>query len=362
MTDPAPLPPAPVVSASASGVLGPGPSAPLSIPRRLITFTLGLLMLAAALWAVLRAEGLTARAWESMRGAPWWLIAAAIALPIANWLLVSWSFAVLTRRYGRVGGGEMACLIGAAWLLNYLPVRPGLIGRLAYHKKVNSIALTDSARVLALAILLTGAALLTILAASAAQARLGLTWPMAAAMVAGAGLIIGGLLARAGEDGWRFAIAYLARLLDCIAWVLRYLVVYALVGQPVTVGQAAAIAAVSQIVLLIPIIGNGLGLRELAVGFVGASLPAWYSAGGDALARTDGWAADIVNRAVELLVAIPVGMVCAGLVARRLARAPQGPSTMSPGGTSGSIPGAGSGGPAQPALPSPITETPGVPS
>lgn len=318
MTEPGPPAEAAIAASRLAGAHGPAPRASRS--RRVVTFTIGVLMLAAALWAVVRAEGVVARAWASMQDAPWWLIAAALVLPVLNWLLVSWSFTVLTRRYGRVGGGEMAALIGAAWLLNYLPVRPGLIGRLAYHKKINGIAFTDSARVLALAIVLTGAALLTILAASAAQARLGLSTPMAAAVVAGAALIAGGLLARAGEDGWRLALAYLARLLDCVAWVLRYLVVYALVGQPVTLGQAAAIAAVSQIVLLIPIIGNGLGLRELAVGFVGASLPAWYAAGGAPLARTDGWAADLVNRAVELVVAIPVGLACAGWVARRLTR------------------------------------------
>lgn len=288
--------------------------------RKLVTFTFGVLMLLAAAWAVVGTEGLIARASASVRGAPWWLIAAAVALPIANWVLVSWSFAVLTRRYGQVGSGEMTALIGAAWLLNYMPVKPGLIGRLAYHKKVNGIALTDSARVLACAILLTGAALVTILAASGVQARMKLEWPMAAAGVGGIGLIVGGMLSRWGEHGWRYALAYVARLLDCLVWVVRYLVVYRLVGEPVTVGQAAAIAAVSQMVLLVPVIGNGLGLRELAVGIVGAALPAWYGAGGPGPQRADGWAADLVNRASELVVALPVGLLCAAWVAGRLGR------------------------------------------
>lgn len=310
-----------------------------------MTFALGVLMLAAALWAVLSTEGLADRAWDAMRVAPWWLVAAALLLPILNWLLVSWSFAVLTRRYGAIGSGEMAALIGAAWLLNYLPVRPGLIGRLAYHKKVNHIALTDSARVLALAILLTGAALGTILIASALQAKLTLSPFAGAGAVAGLALIVGGGLTWAAPDGWRLALAYAARLLDCLVWMLRYLVVYALVGQPVTPGQAAAIAAVSQVVLLIPVIGNGLGLRELAVGFVGAALPAWYAAGGPAPARADGYAADLVNRAVELAVAVPVGLACAGVVARRLSRTPErraaGFGALTGPGAAGEGPGAG---------------------
>lgn len=310
----------------------PGPPGPARAPgaRRILTFAIAVLMVAAVLWAVLRTEGLTARAWMSMREAPPWLIAAALALPLANWLLVAGSFTLLTRRYGKVGAGEMASLIGAAWLLNYLPIRPGLFGRLAYHKTVNGIAFTDSARVLAIAILLTGAAQLTILLASAAQARLGLSGPAAAMGVGGLGLIAAALLARAGDDGWRFAAAYFLRLLDSLAWVLRYLVVYALVGQPVTPGQAAAIAAVSQIVLLIPVFGNGLGLRELAVGLAGASLPAWYAAGGRTLQATDGWAADLANRALELAIAIPVGLACTAIIAQRLARAPRGSAAAAP--------------------------------
>jgi hypothetical protein len=98
-------------------------------------------------------------------------------------------------------------------------------------------------------------------------------------------------------------------------WTLRYWVVFAIADSPVTMAQAAAVAAVSQVAMSVPLVGNGLGLREWAVGLLRASLPAWY---GVAAASSAGLTADLVNRAAELLVAVPVGLLCAAAVTRRI--------------------------------------------
>ena len=65
----------------------------------------------------------------------------------------------------------------------------------------------------------------------------------------------------------------------------------------------------------VPLVGNGLGLREWAVALMRSSLPAWYGAGA---ASAAGLTADLLNRTAELGVAIPVGLVCAAFVTRRI--------------------------------------------
>ena len=105
------------------------------------------------------------------------------------------------------------------------------------------------------------------------------------------------------------------RVADLIVWTLRYWVVFAIADSPVSMAQAAAVAAVSQVAMSVPLVGNGLGLREWAVGLLRASLPAWY---GVAAASSAGLTADLVNRAAELLVAVPVGLLCAAAVTRRI--------------------------------------------
>jgi len=97
-----------------------------------------------------------------------------------------------------------------------------------------------------------------------------------------------------------------------------------------------ALAIVSQIAMLVPIAGNGLGLREWAIGLTAASLTG--------LDPQAGLAADLVNRAVEVLVAVPVGLLSARVVSRRLkatlerrksAGGPEGGSSPEMSGTSG---------------------------
>lgn len=304
--------------------------APARAPRRrraAIIFVLGLGLLALAVWSAARSQtgGSLADAWASVRAAPLWLVACAVLLPGANWLLTSAVFWVLTRRYGEVGAGEMARLIGAAWLMNYIPMRPGLFGRVAYHKAINRIAIADSVRVLALSIGASGVATFAVLVCGvlinpgttpAGEAAVFLAPALGFGVVA---LIMG----RRTPEGWRLGAAVLLRYLDVLVWAGRYAVVFALIGRPLEPAQAAAIAGVSQLVLVIPLAGNGLGIREWAVGWAAAALPAWYSSGPVTAGVTAGLSADLVNRAGEVIAAVTVGTVCMVAVARRVARGAQ---------------------------------------
>src|SRR5262249_9440774 len=131
--------------------------------RATVGFVIGVLLLVAAAWAVSRHQAEFREAMDAARRARWWLVTLAVVLPLGNWLLMALSVWILMRRHGRVALGEMTCLIGAAWLLNYLPFRPGLFGRVAYHKAVNGIPIVKSIGATISAIVCSGLAIMVLL-------------------------------------------------------------------------------------------------------------------------------------------------------------------------------------------------------
>ncbi len=267
--------------------------------------------------------------WAAIRAAPAWMVAAAVLLPLGNWALMSATFSALMKPFGRVGRAEMAALIAASWLLNYLPMRPGLLGRVAYHKTVNRIAVRDSLKTIAgnVGCGFVAMAFGALVAASGGGAALGASfswigrWPGVVAAAPLVALLAGALGAGAMRapllGSW--ANASLLRYADLLVWAARYAIVFRIVGQEIDVFGAIAIATVSQAASLIPIVGNGLGLREWAVGLTAAALPAWMLGQGD-VAREVGLAADLVNRAAEVCAAVPVGLASAWWLARRRPR------------------------------------------
>ncbi len=280
--------------------------------RSIVGWTLGALLFIGAIIALVAGgQNDLALAVDAVASAPRWLIAASLLLPVANWLCVSVAFAILTRRYtpeGKppVGYLEMTALIGSAWLLNHLPMRPGLVGRVAYHKAVNGIRLADSARILIESMILTAIAVVTLFAVAlimiteTSALAMTLTYAAPAFVIALAWLVLG--LARSPLA--RHAAALFFKFCDMSIWVARYAVVFALVGAPLDAPRTVLVAAISQIVLLIPISGNGIGLREWAVAFTAEA----------------GLRADVVNRAAETIVVLPIGLACTWWVARRYRR------------------------------------------
>lgn len=297
----------------------PGPDGQRSLSRPVIGFVLGALLLGAAAWVVIRQGKDLQNAIESARHASWWLVAAALVLPLLNWLLMSVSFWVLMKRHGPVALGEMTCLIGAAWLLNYLPLRPGLIGRVGYHKTVHGIPVAKSVTATVAAIACSGLAIVAMVGALVASTMAG-SGPVSVGAAAAAplalALIAGGALRRTHRFGWvPLIVAF--RYLDLLVWAARYAVAFAIIGRPISAAAAAAIACVCQIAMLVPFVGNGLGLREWAVGVTASSLPKDVLTASGALATTVGLAADLVNRAAEICGAIPVGLICAARLSAR---------------------------------------------
>lgn len=282
-------------------------------------FVLGVLLLGGAAAVVFSDPARFAALFERLRGAPAWAVVFLLVSPLLNWLLVSACLWMLLRRHGRVGLGEMNALVGSAWLLNHLPMRPGLIGRVGYHKIVNGIRVRDAVESTLWSLGLAGVS-------GAMGLSLAFLVPDGSG-VAAMGLVLAGPVvvlglaatgARAvgrGSSGmvraaWMLG-ALAVRYADMAVWAARYAVVFWVMGAELTPVQIVMVTAVSQFAQLVPIAGGGMGLREWLVGLTAGSLAQAFDAA---------LAGDLVNRAAETLLVVPVGLICGAVVARRLAR------------------------------------------
>ena len=223
----------------------------------------------------------------------------------ANIVLTGLMFSVLMSRHGRVGLVEMQALIAAAALANYLPLRPGLFGRAAYHKAFNDIAVGATVKVtlLALAISLAIAAWLVFSLFMAGRVSIPI-W----VVVGGAIPVL--MTVAAVPASRRIGVAALIRYVEVLLLAVRYQAAFALIGSPIDLAAALTISCVALVVTLIPLTGNGLGLREWAVGIAAGLLTPYV--------LELGLAADLVNRAAEALFVAVLGLgAFAWLSARR---------------------------------------------
>ena len=283
--------------------------------RRLIGFMIGLGLLVGA-GVYLFSDPQQIRSFADHVGqAPLWAIVVVFVGPVANWLCVGLCLHALMRRHGVVGRVEMLSLVGSAWLLNHLPMRPGLVGRVGYHAKVNQIRVRDSieasvwsmvhaaiANAIALAIVLALPNDLSLIALVGV-----LLIPMGVCVL----LTIVGFM-RSDSYGY-LMLALVYRYGDVFVWMIRYAAAFAMLGVTITPIQIVLITAASQIAQVIPITGGGLGFREWGVG-----LAAQMGIGGAVVSMRTAIGADVINRIAETIVVIPLGMICSALVARRL--------------------------------------------
>ncbi len=282
----------------------------------------GLTLFAGAVASIVYAGEGTRAAMVRMFDAPPPVLALLLVLPIANLMLTSMCFQALTRRYAYVEPKEMHALIAASFLLNFLPLRPGLFGRVAYHTRVHKMRVRDTARVLIEAIACTAVAMLLLLA-TLALSRVAPGLAAGFLGTATVGLALAWVRARQTRNlALRaYALATLIKLADILLWGARYVVVFALLGQPIMSRQGISLAVVANAASLVPLAGNGLGLREWAVGIVAATLPA---RGASSIMVETGLSADLVNRGAEILVAVALGLPALAWLSRRMARARTG--------------------------------------
>jgi hypothetical protein len=240
---------------------------------------------------------------RAARNPDWIALAAIITAIIANQVLTSGVFWVLMRRHGRVGFQEMNELVATSTLGNYVPMQAGSIGRVAYHRAVNGIPVRTSLVVILQAMSATAVATCAVGAVAVLAAGAGAPW-WAATLVPLVWLPL------AIDSTWRpFAIVMVLRSVEVLIWAVHAWAAFRLSGWPIEPATAIGTALVASAANLVPFIGNGLGIREWSVALA-APLIGGYE-------RDAGLAAELAGRAVDVAVAIPLGMIAFAALLRR---------------------------------------------
>ena len=234
----------------------------------------------------------------------WGLLALPLIMLIAIWF-VSESFRQLLNRSGMAKDGfakiqrsEMFWLVLMAGMLNWLPLRAGLIGRTVYHSKVNGIPATKSLRVLLEVIVLTicmsGVAFLLTGVSSVSNIQLVflLVVPV---------FVLGLFSIKTDTRPW--SVAIICRYFDVLLLAMRYWIIFGLIGFDITPETAILLAGAGTVSGLLPLPTGGLGGREWIIGFVAS----WVTVFPAAIAL--GLVADLINRVVELVVVVPLGLL-----------------------------------------------------
>lgn len=284
-----------------------------------LSFWIGCVLLIAAIVFAWRRRYVLGEAWSALRDPDPLLVGVLICATCLNLAISALVLSVLIRRYGRVGLLEMQGLTAATALVNYLPMRPGLLGRIAYHHHVNqirpvhtlataiaaSIISVIAAGWLALAVWCSGAAR-SDAAGAAVQSGTALLWWVCVPIV-----VLAVLVLPRRTRVW--AVATLLRYAEMFTWAARYWAAFGLLGQPIGAGTAVALACVGVIATMVPLVSNGLGVREWAVG----ALSPYLAMGAEAATMPFGIAAELVNRAAELVVVVIAGSVGSVYLAAR---------------------------------------------
>lgn len=214
-------------------------------------------------------------------------------------------FGILKRPYGRVGFLEMQAVIAAATLVNLLPARVGWVGRVAYHRAANGIAIVDSVKTVVQALAITAVLAAYGTASVVATLRLGvdIRWLLLAPLPL---MVAAGLSERPGAI---WLLAALPRYLEIMLAGLRYYVVFVSIGVQITAPGAVALSCVNMVAALVPVLGGGLGLRASAVALLAPTL---------AGVPFDGiLTVELIGGAAETIVVLIVGSVAVRALVRR---------------------------------------------
>ena len=263
---------------------------------KLTATIVGVLMLAGAIVLVVMQHDRIATALEAMSHPSPGMIVLLVATMLASLFITGLQFQLLLARY-QVPAIEMQGLIAGSALLNFLPLKAGLLGRIAYHQVVHAIRPMETARAM-------------ILARVAGLVAIGLT----AGTLFFRDLMEGGdlwawALIPAAVAGWLTLIrltrtaglVLLLKYLDLLLMAVRYRCAFMLMNEPVGFDVCMALASIGMLAGAIPFFTGGLGLREWLVGWLTTMLVALPAA------LELGLLADLINRAVELIVLLPVG-------------------------------------------------------
>jgi len=269
---------------------------------------LGTALLIAALLVVARQRDSVFAALSSVdRDEIGWLVLMAVLIT-AHISASATTFSILTVKYGRVPWRDMQLMIASAALLNYLPLRPGLVGRIAYQKAAYGLSAKDSVRIVAESLVLSGLAAAWIAMSAVVAWATPAPFPIVASLAPAVAVF--GLRTAAR----RWCLAGLVRWVEILLWAARYLLAFRVLGIDLSFNAAQVVGCSSLFANLVPFVSNGLGLREWTVGLLAPAL----SSDAAAITLELSMTAELINRAMELVVvAIVGGLAMSWLVGRR---------------------------------------------
>jgi hypothetical protein len=279
---------------------------------RIAAFAVGSILVGLALLALWRHRETLDAAVAALRSPPAWAVAAMPLSVLASIAIGGLLLKRLLHRHPGLPGGELVALNAAATLFNLLPLKPGLAARIAWQRRHHGVAVATSLR--------ASVALVLLSATAVGLAVGGMLLARAAAVPGSAGLLaLGGLLLVLCRHGRFGLLAELLwwRLLDLGAWAVRIAAAFAAIAAPIDADAAIALACVAMAVGAVPVVGATLGVREWAIAALApllAGIP-WENA----------LAAELLGRAVEVLVLIPAGLAATWWLWRGFAGEP--PST-----------------------------------
>lgn len=282
----------------------------MSHPTRKLLLRGLLFALAAVLLTAAVAAAVTQVDWPRLEDVPPGHALLLAGCVVANLLLTGAMLWVVTLSFDaspRVSFWRMSWLVMLSALLNYLPLRPGLLGRAAILRTHHQLPVRQS--ILSLLVVLVTGCVTTLTVGTLAWL---IVEPLllAVSLVAATGL----LAAVSGWIGSRLlrrpvVMAWLwipLRAADALVAGCRLWLAFEILGVGVDYREALVAGAAGVLVAMVGLTPNGLGLREWVIALLASAL--------DATAWETGLAASLVDRGVEAIIVVLLGLVAIAML------------------------------------------------
>jgi cytochrome c oxidase subunit IV len=231
----------------------------------------------------------------------------------------------------------MQGLIAGSALLNYTPVKAGLIGRVAYLRHFHGVGLRAAIVTHALVVGIFLVTCTAVFFLTVWRPEFGVIWAVSVIGVFSVLTIIGAPLlgvlipsnvavdpgirdSRSRQMGF-LALCFAIQILTLVATTIRWWLVFVIMGTPTSLADAW-LAALVHMVTVMGGPANGLGFREWVIGFAAER---GFFGMDTQLNLGTGVAASLVDRGVEAVVLIVLGLLGLILVRRGLSAGENGP-------------------------------------
>ena len=278
-------------------------------------------------WLVYRATS-NPQMWERLREASAGQVVALLGCSLASLVINGAIFWLAVRPVHRLPFLELQWVNAMAGMLNYAPVRLGVVARIAWHLRVDRMHVRHIvawfASVTVTVLVPLGAA---VAAAMTARRLDGLFLLVLAVLVIAAGLILPRLAslpavrrrAHGAEkvltDPFALWGCLILRVVDLSLWSLRMMIAVSILGIHLSAQQSFMLAMANLAITLNPL--GRVGFHEATVALVAAAMTS--GSGGDLVDTCSQLA--VVESAGEFVVAVPAGLLALVILRRGWRRA-----------------------------------------